>query len=123
MATPIQQTNASNQTAAPADAAKGAEAAQHAASPTVVESQQLAKEERKREAFKALRGLAPDYALWRDFHYEYERDRLAIDLINGSPLLREWVDDPAATAGDLDALAGADERDWLVERDPFLLYR
>jgi hypothetical protein len=41
----------------------------------------------------------PDYPLWRDFPYEYERDRLAIDLINGSPLLREWVDDPNAAAG------------------------
>jgi hypothetical protein len=36
--------------------------------------------------------LSPDYPLWRDFAYEYEHDRLAIDLINGSPLLREWVD-------------------------------
>ena len=46
-------------------------------------------------AFKAIRRLYPDYPLWRDFAYEYEHDRLAIDLINGSPLLREWVDDPA----------------------------
>jgi uncharacterized protein YbbC (DUF1343 family) len=74
-------------------------------------------------AFKALRRLEPDYPLWRDFHYEYERDRLAIDLINGGPLLREWVDDPAATAAELDALAAHDERQWLGERDPFLLYR
>ena len=35
-------------------------------------------------AFKALRSMQPDYDLWRDFAYEYERDRLAIDLINGS---------------------------------------
>ena len=74
-------------------------------------------------AFKALRALYPDYALWRDFPYEYERDRLAIDLINGSPLLREWVDDSAATAGDLDAMAVADERAWHQARDPLLLYR
>lgn len=63
-------------------------------------------------AFKALRRLTPDYPLWRDFPYEYERDRLAIDLINGSPLLREWVDDPSAMPQDLDALARADERAW-----------
>ena len=48
-------------------------------------------------AFKALRGLRDEYPLWRDFPYEYETNRLAIDLINGGPLLREWVDDPAAT--------------------------
>jgi hypothetical protein len=60
-------------------------------------------------AFKALRQVQPDYPLWRDFAYEYEHQRLAIDLINGSPLLREWVDDPAATPADLDALTRADE--------------
>jgi uncharacterized protein YbbC (DUF1343 family) len=74
-------------------------------------------------AFKALRSLRPDYDLWRDFPYEYERDRLAIDLINGSELLRRWVDDPSATPGDLDALAAADEQAWLAEREPLLLYR
>jgi uncharacterized protein YbbC (DUF1343 family) len=74
-------------------------------------------------AFKAIRQLRPDYPLWRDFAYEYEHSRLAIDLINGGPLLREWVDDPLATAGDLDALALADERRWAAERGPSLLYR
>ena len=74
-------------------------------------------------AFKALRRLRPDYALWRDFPYEYERDRLAIDLINGSELLRRWVDDPAATPADLDALATADEKDWLAEREGVMIYR
>ncbi|MEO7386403.1 MAG: DUF1343 domain-containing protein [Gammaproteobacteria bacterium] len=73
-------------------------------------------------AFKALRQLRPDYPLWRDFPYEYERGRLAIDVINGSPLLREWVDDPAATPGDLDALIRPDETAWTEERREFLLY-
>jgi uncharacterized protein YbbC (DUF1343 family) len=73
--------------------------------------------------FKALRTLAPGYPLWRHFPYEYERDRLAIDLINGSALLREWVDDPAAAPADLDALARADEDAWRAEREPLLLYR
>ena len=61
--------------------------------------------------------------MWRDFPYEYERDRLAIDLINGSPLLRDWVDDASSSPADLDALAEPDERDWLAEREGFLLYR
>jgi uncharacterized protein YbbC (DUF1343 family) len=73
-------------------------------------------------AFKALRGLRPDYPIWRDFPYEYERDRLAIDLINGSALLREWVDDPQATPGDLDRIASADEAAWAETRAEFLLY-
>jgi uncharacterized protein YbbC (DUF1343 family) len=73
--------------------------------------------------FKALRWQRPDYALWRDFPYEYEHDRLAIDLINGSELLREWVDDPAAVPADLDTLALRDEASWLEEREAVLLYR
>ncbi|MCL4759118.1 MAG: DUF1343 domain-containing protein [Rhodocyclaceae bacterium] len=73
-------------------------------------------------AFKALRRLQPDYPLWRDFPYEYEHERLAIDLINGSPLLREWVDDAGASPADLDVLARADETAWREVRQPFLLY-
>ena len=73
-------------------------------------------------AFKALRSLSPDYSLWRDFPYEYE-SRLAIDVINGGSLLRQWVDDAAATPADLDAAARADEEAWREERDAVLLYR
>ena len=74
-------------------------------------------------ALKAMRKLEPDYALWREFAYEYERDRLAIDLINGAPLLRAWVDDAAAEPADLEALAAPDEQAWRAEREPYLLYR
>ncbi|HEX3431810.1 MAG TPA: DUF1343 domain-containing protein [Rhizomicrobium sp.] len=73
-------------------------------------------------AFKAIRRLQPDYPLWRDFDYEYEIGKRAIDVINGGPLLREWIDDPAAAPHDLDSLAAADEQAWLEERKPFLLY-
>lgn len=72
--------------------------------------------------FKAIRHHYPDYPLWRDFSYEYEHDRLAIDLINGSPLLREWVDQPTANAADLDAMTTPDEHNWLEERRAYLLY-
>ncbi len=73
-------------------------------------------------AFKAIRRLRPDYDLWRDFPYEYVFDRLAIDVINGGPQLREWVDDAGAQAGDLDAVAAPDERAWQEARREFLLY-
>jgi uncharacterized protein YbbC (DUF1343 family) len=73
-------------------------------------------------AFKALRRLRPDYPLWRDFAYEYVTDRLAIDVINGSPLLREWVDAASAAPADLDAMSLADEAAWTAERTPYLLY-
>ena len=74
-------------------------------------------------AFKAIRMTHPDYPLWRDFGYEYEFDRLAIDLINGSPLLREWVDDATTTPADLEHLASVDEARWLKDTEEFKLYR
>ncbi len=73
-------------------------------------------------AFKAIRRLYPDYPLWRGFAYEYEHGKLAIDVINGGPLLREWVDDTAATPADLDALTLPDEASWMAERASHLLY-
>ncbi len=74
-------------------------------------------------AFKALRRMYPDYDLWRDFPYEYEHERLAIDVINGSELLREWVDDIDAEPADLDALAEPDEAAWREEREAVMMYR
>jgi uncharacterized protein YbbC (DUF1343 family) len=73
-------------------------------------------------AFKAIRRLYPNYDLWRDFPYEYEFDKLAIDVINGSPLLREWVDDQMSTHADLDAIATPDERSWEEQTRSFRLY-
>lgn len=73
-------------------------------------------------AFKAIRALHPHYDLWRDFPYEYVFDKLAIDVINGGPALREWVDDPGAAPSDLDALTRPDEDAWSEEIRPFLLY-
>jgi uncharacterized protein YbbC (DUF1343 family) len=72
--------------------------------------------------FKAIRALYPDYDLWRDFPYEYVFDRLAIDVINGGPGLREWVDDSEAAPGDLDAITTPDEAAWEEVRRPFLIY-
>jgi uncharacterized protein YbbC (DUF1343 family) len=73
-------------------------------------------------ALKVIRTMRPDETLWRDWDYEYEIGKLGFDVINGSPLLREWVDDPAATPADLDALASADEAAWTSERRAVVLY-
>jgi uncharacterized protein YbbC (DUF1343 family) len=73
--------------------------------------------------FKSLRAVQPDFELWRDFHYEYEpASRRPIDVINGGPSLREWVDDPAATPADWDRALRIDEAAWQEERRPFLIY-
>ena len=73
-------------------------------------------------AFKAIRRLYPEYPIWRDFAYEYVTDKLAIDVINGGPLLREWVDDAVAEPQDLDELTQPDEQAWLSERQSFICY-
>jgi len=43
-------------------------------------------------------------------------------VINGGPLLAEWVDDAAATPADLQALTAPEEQAWDAERKQFLLY-
>lgn len=73
-------------------------------------------------AFKAVRSLYPEYPLWRDFPYEYAFGKLPIDVINGGPDLRLWVDDAAALPAELDALTRPDEEAWCRERLPYLLY-
>jgi uncharacterized protein YbbC (DUF1343 family) len=73
-------------------------------------------------AFKAIRTLYPEYDLWRDFPYEYEFGKLAIDVINGGPELRMWVDNPESVPDDLDALTLPDEAAWIQTRAPYLRY-
>jgi uncharacterized protein YbbC (DUF1343 family) len=73
-------------------------------------------------AFKAIRTLYPEYDLWRDFAYEYEHGKRVIDIINGGPILRAWVDDPELKPEDLDTVTLPDEEGWAEERKEFLLY-
>ena len=71
---------------------------------------------------KAVRTVSPGYGLWRDFPYEYETERLAFDVINGGPRLREWVDDGQAGCQQLEDLLYREEGEWRDERRPFLMY-
>jgi len=72
--------------------------------------------------FKAIRLVHPEYPIWRDFAYEYEHDRLAIDLINGGTALREWVDAQYSTPEEFEALCRVDEMAWEESRREILLY-
>ena len=71
---------------------------------------------------KALRLLHPKYEIWRNFPYEYETERLAIDLINGGPGVRTWVDNSTATVEEFEKILKADESAWLESRKPVLMY-
>jgi uncharacterized protein YbbC (DUF1343 family) len=74
--------------------------------------------------FKAIRSLYPDYPLWRgtDFQYEYTSGHLAIDVINGGPGLREWVDETAASPCDFDEKSKLNELAWIESTIDFALY-
>jgi uncharacterized protein YbbC (DUF1343 family) len=71
---------------------------------------------------KCIREIYPNYHLYRDFAYEYTVGKLAFDVINGGPELREWIEDPKASPGDLDKALLRDEKNWMIRRKKFLLY-
>lgn len=71
---------------------------------------------------KAVRLEYPDYELWRKFAYEYETERLAIDLLSGGTFLRDWVDNPSAKPSHFDERLVTDEKEWAQTRAPYLLY-
>ncbi|MEW4466750.1 DUF1343 domain-containing protein [Parasphingorhabdus sp. JC815] len=73
-------------------------------------------------ALKAIRILYPEYQLWRDFPYEYEEGKLAFDVINGGPKLREWIDSSLSTTNDLDAITVPDEKLWEQLIKDYLIY-
>ena len=72
---------------------------------------------------KCLRELHAEYPIYRDFPYEYTTGKLAFDVINGGPELREWIDDSEGKVGDLEKRLKADERAWSKTRQAFLLYK
>lgn len=72
-------------------------------------------------AFKSVLKINPEYKLFRDFPYEYET-RLAFDVINGGPKLREWITHPKASPQQLEKALSLDEAQWKKTRKKHLLY-
>lgn len=60
--------------------------------------------------------------MWKSPPYEYEFDKLPIDLISGSEYLRHWVEDSKSNYKDLDKYLSPDEKFWEKSRKAFLLY-
>lgn len=71
---------------------------------------------------KSLRMIQGDYEIWRHHEYEYEFNRVPIDVINGGPALRQWVDDQSAGFDEFDTRLRQDESTWLDARQPHLIY-
>ena len=66
-------------------------------------------------------GMAPDRFAWRQPPYEYEHEKQPIDILAGSPSLREQVDAQVPLA-DIVASWRDDEAAFRKLREPFLLY-
>lgn len=71
---------------------------------------------------KSIRLCYPDYPIWRDFPYEYEENRLAIDVINGGSYLREWVDDAESTIDMMEQRLLSDEQAWYEQMQVYQCY-
>jgi uncharacterized protein YbbC (DUF1343 family) len=74
------------------------------------------------ELIDGFRREDPSRFGWRDPPYEYEHDRMPIDLLYGSDRLRVTID----AGGDVASLVtswAADEESFRRERERFLLYR
>ncbi|QDK39439.1 exo-beta-N-acetylmuramidase NamZ domain-containing protein [Bdellovibrio sp. NC01] len=72
---------------------------------------------------KVIRELYPNYPIYRDFAYEYVKDKLAFNVINGGPELKDWIENKNAKPADLDKALLKDEKSWDKERKKYLLYK
>jgi len=67
------------------------------------------------------RALGPGVALWRQPPYEYEHDKLPIEILSGSAALRNQVES-GASASAIAASWQSDEAAFRKARAPYLLY-
>ncbi len=73
-------------------------------------------------ALRQLKELHPDFEIYRDFPYEYETTRLAFDVINGGPFVKQWINDSHSTPQDLDLVFNQDEKIWEELTQKYKLY-
>ena len=71
--------------------------------------------------FKALKQVQPELMAWRQPPYEYEYERLPIDLINGNEGLKHWVDGDDDISS-LKAALAQDRKSWLQSVQDVLMY-
>ncbi|MCB0391411.1 MAG: DUF1343 domain-containing protein [Bdellovibrionales bacterium] len=72
--------------------------------------------------FKALKNLYPELNLWRNPPYEYENEKMPIDILSGNNFLRNWVEDSAAEFNDLNKFLETDEKVWGEEYKKYFIY-
>lgn len=65
--------------------------------------------------------MAPDQPIWRDPPYEYEHDKMPIDILAGSPMLRHQIEQQTPLA-EIVASWRPGETEFADIRKPYLLY-
>ncbi len=70
----------------------------------------------------SVRRLWPEALQWLPPPYEYEREKMPIDILSGGCELREGLEQ-GLTPTTLDELTALDEAGWWSEVEPYLLYR
>ncbi|MCB0421979.1 MAG: DUF1343 domain-containing protein [Bdellovibrionales bacterium] len=73
-------------------------------------------------ALKVIHTLYPEFDLWQVPPYEYETEKMPVDMLSGSEELRLWVEDETKGFSDWHQRLQQDEEDWLEKRKKFLLY-
>jgi uncharacterized protein YbbC (DUF1343 family) len=73
------------------------------------------------EMLEEFRAEDPAKFAWREPPYEYEHEKMPIDILYGSPRLRNLIDE-GGSARTLMESARADEERFLAARKPYLLY-
>lgn len=71
---------------------------------------------------KAVHEVHPEFDLWRLPPYEYEENKMPIDILSGHSRLREWVENSTASVEEWEQDLSKDEKSWQEERQSYLLY-
>ena len=71
---------------------------------------------------KCLKKIQPDFELFNPPPYEYEYEKMPLDILSGNNFLRSWIEDEQSSVNDLEQKLSTDENLWIKERKNFLLY-
>jgi uncharacterized protein YbbC (DUF1343 family) len=71
---------------------------------------------------REIRRLCPQDFAWKQPPYEYEFEKLPIDLINGTDRVRQYIESGTSFEDEIEAYFAPHEGLWLDQRRPFLLY-
>ena len=71
---------------------------------------------------KCVKKAHPDFDWIQPPPYEYEQEKMPIDILSGDDFLRNWIEDPNAFTMDLEAKLSPDEKKWTEQREKSLIY-